>query len=136
MAGDAAFIWTWLLLQKRTLSTGLAAAALLLLLLADPSSYVAAADDESTAVAAAFSRDAAMMAGGGKTVMAWIEGNFTDVADFVLYGPAKGAVNAVSHTSVFRLHANSTAAEFVVDSAALAKHKRMWQQGTAKQLGI
>ena len=50
-----------------------------------------------------------------KTVMAWIEGNFTQVADFVLRGEGRGAVNAVSHTSVFRLHANATAAELVVD---------------------
>ena len=71
-----------------------------------------------------------------KTVMAWIEGNFSDVSDFVLRGEGKGAVNAVSHTSLFRLHANSTSATLAVDAVALAEHRRMWQQGTAKQLGI
>jgi hypothetical protein len=45
------------------------------------------------------------------------------VADFVLRGNGKGAVNAISHTSVFRLQANATSAEFVADAAALAAHK-------------
>ena len=73
---------------------------------------------------------------GDKTVMAWIEGDMTEVADFVLRGAGKGAVNAVSHTSVFRLHANATAAQLTVDDAALEQHRQHWQQGTAKTLGI
>jgi hypothetical protein len=38
-----------------------------------------------------------------RTVLAWIEGNMTEVADFVLRGEGRGAVNAVSHTSMFRV---------------------------------
>eukprot|EP01052_Picozoa_sp_SAG31_P012708 SAG31_NODE_748_length_12390_cov_6.306484_12_plen_289_part_00 len=75
-------------------------------------------------------------AGADRTVMAWIEGNMTDVADFVLRGAGKGAVNAVSHTSVFRLHANATAARLVVDANGLEEHRQHWQQGAAKSLGI
>ena len=71
-----------------------------------------------------------------RTVMAWIEGDMEAVADFVLRGAGKGAVNAVSHTSVFRLTANTTSAELIVNQPALANHSRTWQQGTAKQLGI
>lgn len=41
--------------------------------------------------------------GSSRTVLAWIEGNMTEVADFVLRGLGRGAVNAVSHTSMFRV---------------------------------
>ena len=71
-----------------------------------------------------------------KTVMAWIEGNLSEVSHFVLHGAGKGAVNAVSHTSLFTLAANATAASLSINTVALAEHKVMWQQGTAKQLGI
>ena len=70
-----------------------------------------------------------------KTVLAWIEGNQSAIAEFILRGKGKGAVNAVS-AAIFQLQANATDAQFVADPAALAEHKRLWQEGTAKQLGI
>ena len=82
-----------------------------------PTYHAAAAQ---TAAAAAPARQ--------RTVMAWIEGDMEAVADFVLRGAGKGAVNAVSHTSVFRLTANATSAELIVNQPALANHSRTWQQ--------
>ena len=58
------------------------------------------------------------------------------IGEFVLHGEGKGAVNAVSHTSIFRLQANATDAQFTTDPVALAEHRRLWQEGTAKRRGI
>jgi hypothetical protein len=71
-----------------------------------------------------------------RTVMAWIEGNNTEVAQFVLRGAGKGAVNAVSSGSVFGVSASSTRAVLTVNSVGLEEHRRIWQTGLAKQMGI
>jgi hypothetical protein len=71
-----------------------------------------------------------------RTVMAWIEGNNTEVAHFIMQGLGKGAVNAVSSGSVFGLAANSSSAVLTVNQAGLQEHRRIWQAGAAKQAGI
>ena len=38
-----------------------------------------------------------------KTVLAWVEGNWTEVAEFVLTGAARGAVNAISAEGMWLL---------------------------------
>ena len=72
-------------------------------------------------LAAAPSSSPASSAPQQKTVLAWIGGNMSAIAEFVLHGEGEGAVNAVSHTSVFRIQANATDAQFTTDPVALAE---------------
>ena len=70
----------------------------------------------------------------GKTVLAWIEGNWTEVADFVISGTAKGAVNAISASGMWGV--SSMNGSLTVNQARVEEHKKIWQGKIAKQAGI
>ena len=66
-----------------------------------------------------------------KTVMAWLTGcgaNWTDCADFILRGPAKGAVNAVSAGGLIELNSTDWTLH-AADSETIANWKRVWGSG-------
>ena len=71
-----------------------------------------------------------------KTVMAWVIGNASESAHFILQGAGKGAINAVSVGGLFSFAANATDAWFKPNPAAIAAHRQQWQEGAAKAAGI
>ena len=66
----------------------------------------------------------------GKTVLAWVEGNWTEVADFVISGSAKGAVNAISAGGMWGV--SSINGSLTVNQARVEEHKKIWQGEKAK----
>ena len=55
------------------------------------------------------------------TVLAWVEGNWTEVADFVIAGNAKGAVNAISAGGMWGVsHLNGS---LTINQAAVEEHR-------------
>ena len=69
-----------------------------------------------------------------RTVLAWVEGNWTEVADFVLDGSAKGAVNAVSAGGMWGV--SSLDGSLTVDLAKQEEHRRIWQSARARSAGL
>jgi hypothetical protein len=68
------------------------------------------------------------------TVLAWVEGNWTEVADFVISGNAKGAVNAISAGGMWGVsHLNGS---LTINQAAVEEHRKIWQSTAAKAAGI
>ena len=66
---------------------------------------------------------------GRRTVMAWLAScgeNWTVCADFVLRGPAKGAVNAISAGGLVEMNQSDWTLR-AGDSASIASYKRVWQ---------
>eukprot|EP00729_Bicosta_minor_P019552 gene19552-22776_t len=74
-----------------------------------------------------------------RTVMAWVEGNWSDVARFVLEGDGKGAVNAISVEGMWTLSippSTPRTPRLVVNQDKVAEHRHIWQGGLAKARGI
>ena len=61
--------------------------------------------------------------------MAWVIGNASESAHFILQGAGKGAINAVSVGGLFSFGANATDAWFKPNPAAIAAHRQQWQEG-------
>ena len=71
-----------------------------------------------------------------KTVLAWIAGNSSESAEFVLRGNGKGAVNAVSVGGLFSSAANATDVWLTVNQPAIDAHAKTWKSAEAQALGI
>ena len=80
-----------------------------------------------------------------RTVMSWVTADpsgsahhpWNLTADFVLHGPARGAVNAISLSAgwEWRLLENGTLA-FVADAQLTAEMQRVWQSSAARAAGL
>ena len=69
-----------------------------------------------------------------KTVLAWVEGNWSEVAEFVLGGSAKGAVNAVSAGGMWGV--SPVDGSLTIDAAKEDEHRRVWQSARARDAGL
>ena len=108
-----------LLLRHRTSSH------LLLLLLLSLLSLLTVATTATTAITTPTNNN---------TVLAWIEGNWTEVANFILHGNAKGAVNAISAGGMWGV--SSIDGSLVVNEQRVQDHRNIWQSKEAKEAGI
>jgi len=115
-----------LLLRHRTSSH------LLLLLLLSLLSLLTVAQSLTMSLTTTTATPATTSPTNNNTVLAWIEGNWTEVANFILHGNAKGAVNAISAGGMWGV--SSIDGSLVVNEQRVQDHRNIWQSKKQKRL--